>query len=54
MSTERGIYRALRTYNDAKAIHQAVVRRSVHPVVRRAGRRVYGKVTGRLARRWFG
>lgn len=54
MNFQRSIYRALRTYNDARSVTRAVSRRSPQPVVRRVGRRVYGKVTGRLARRLFG
>lgn len=36
-------YRALRTSNDVRAIRRG-----------RVGRRIYGKATGRLARRIFG
>jgi len=41
------IYRALRTYNDIRAIQRG-------RVVRRAGRRIYGRAAGRLARKLFG
>jgi hypothetical protein len=54
MSVQRNIYRALALVNDGKAIARAVRTRSPRPVARRAGRRVYGKLTGRLARRLFG
>jgi hypothetical protein len=43
---ESSIYKALRAYNDAKAISKG-------KVVRRVERRVYGKLSGRLARRLF-
>ncbi len=45
--SESSIYRALKYYNDAKAIAK-------HKVPRRIGRRVYGKVAGRLAAKLFG
>ena len=48
------IYLALRTYNDGKAVYRAAETRSTKPIVRRVGRRIYGKATGRLARRLFG
>lgn len=51
---ERWIYRALKYANDAKAVRRSIQTGSPKPVARRAARRVYGKVTGRLARRWFG
>ena len=40
--SERTIYRMLRAFNDFKAVKNG-----------RVGRRVYGKVTGRLARKFF-
>lgn len=43
------LYRLLRVNNDVRA-----VRRGPQAVVRRAGRRAYGKATGRLAHRIFG
>ena len=43
----RTIYLILRLINDIKAVRK-------NRVPRRVGRRVYGKVTGRIARRWFG
>ena len=43
------IYRALRTHGDVNAI-----RRGPRAVLRRIGRRAYGKATGRLASRLFG
>jgi hypothetical protein len=54
MGIQRSIYAALKYYNDAKAISRAAEQRSAKPIVRRVGRRVYGKVTGRLARKIFG
>jgi hypothetical protein len=54
MGIQRNIYRALKYYNDGRAITQAAKHRSAKPVVRRVGRRVYGKLTGRLARSIFG
>lgn len=51
---QRDIYRALKYWNDAKAVRRAVEGRSAQPIVRRVGRRVYGKLTGRLARKLFG
>ena len=46
-NTESRIYQGLRVYNDLNAVRRG-------RVVRRAGRRVYGKAAGRLARRLFG
>lgn len=46
---QRAAYRALALVNDVRA-----VRRGPRAVVRRIGRRAYGKATGRLARRIFG
>lgn len=47
MGWKRAAYRTLRTVNDVNAIRRG-------RVVRRVGRRVYGKATGRLARKLFG
>ncbi len=47
MSTEGQVYRALRLYNDYRAVKRG-------RVGRRIGRRIYGKVAGRAARRLFG
>ncbi len=44
---KRFIYRALRFHGDYRAV-------KTNRVPRRIGRRIYGKVTGRLARRIFG
>lgn len=54
MSIQRTIYQGLKIWNDARAVKRAAETRSVKPVVRRAGRRVYGKVTGYIARKLFG
>jgi hypothetical protein len=40
------LYRALRISNDVNAVRRG-------RVGRRIARRAYGRVTGRLARRWF-
>lgn len=50
----RWIYRLLKYTNDVKAVDRAVRTKSAKPIVRRVGRRVYGKLTGRLARKLFG
>jgi hypothetical protein len=44
---KRWLYKALRLHGDVNAIRRG-------RVGRRIARRAYGKVTGRLARRWFG
>lgn len=54
MGIKRVIYQALKYSNDVNAVSRAVEQRSARPVVRRVGRRVYGKLTGRLARKLFG
>jgi hypothetical protein len=54
MISQRDIYRGLKYYNDYKAFARAISSRSADPIIRRIGRRVYGKATGRLARRIFG
>jgi hypothetical protein len=52
--TQRDIYRGLKYYNDLKALNRAISSGSADPLFRRVGRRIYGKVTGRLAGRIFG
>jgi hypothetical protein len=52
--SERDIYRALKYYNDYKAFSRAIRTGSADPIFRRVGRRIYGKASGRLARRIFG
>jgi hypothetical protein len=47
VNPERLIRKALIYRRDANAIRRG-------KVGRRVARRVYGKVTGRIARRWFG
>lgn len=47
MSLKSFLYRALNYSNDVNAVRRGRVRR-------RVARRIYGKVTGRLAHRWFG
>ena len=47
MSLKSDLYKALALSNDANAIRKG-------KVPRRIGRRIYGKITGRLARRIFG
>lgn len=54
MGAQRTAYKALALLNDAKAVRRSIRTRSAAPLARRAGRRVYGKLTGRLARRLFG
>lgn len=51
---QRDIYLALKYFNDGKAVVRALEQRSLDPIIRRIGRRVYGKLTGRLAARLFG
>jgi hypothetical protein len=51
---KRFLYRALRISNDLTAVGRSVRTRSPRPITRRIGRRIYGKATGRLARRIFG
>lgn len=46
---QRNAYRALAAVNDARA-----VRKGPRAIVRRIGRRAYGRATGRLARKIFG
>ncbi len=50
---ERSIYRLLALWNDAKAVRRAALPARAAPIERRLARRVYGKLTGRLARRLF-
>ena len=47
MSLKSDLYKALALSNDVNAIRKG-------KVPRRIGRRIYGKITGRLARRIFG
>ena len=54
MSLQRNIYRGLKYWNDGRAVRRSVSTRSSAPLVRRAGRRIYGKATGRLAAKLFG
>jgi len=54
MGLQRSIYQALKLANDARAVRRALETGSPAPVTRRVGRRVYGKATGRLARKLFG
>jgi hypothetical protein len=44
---KRLLYRLLRLSNDVNAVRRG-------RIGRRVARRAYGRVTGRLARRWFG
>jgi hypothetical protein len=48
------IYKALRTYNDARAVYRAAETGSMKPVARRIGWRVYGRAAGKLGRALFG
>jgi len=54
MGAQRTAYRLLAIVNDVKAVDRAARTGSAAPIVRRVGRRVYGKATGRLARKLFG
>lgn len=54
MGIQRSIYRGLKLWNDVKAVRRSAETQSARPVVRRIVRRVYGKATGRLARKLFG
>lgn len=47
MTFKSAIYKALKYSNDVNAVRK-------NKVPRRIGRRIYGKATGRLARRIFG
>lgn len=49
MTAKRTAYRLLALSNDLNAI-----RRGPRAVLRRIARRIYGRTTGRLARRLFG
>lgn len=51
---QRDVYTALKYYNDARSIVRAFQTRSLTPILRRVGRRAYGKASGRLAGRIFG
>lgn len=54
MTTKRLIYKLLALSNDVNAVNRAAKQGSLDPIARRAARRAYGKVTGRLARKLFG
>lgn len=54
MGTQSAIYKALKFWNDGRAVARAVEQGSPKPVVRRVGWRLYGKAAGRLGRRLFG
>lgn len=54
MNLQRAAYAALKYANDLKAVQRAAKTDSFAPIGRRVGRRVYGKVSGRLARKLFG
>ena len=54
MVNQRSIYRALKYWNDLRAVRRSIETGSTKPVTRRVARRVYGKATGRLARKLFG
>lgn len=54
MTTKRLLYKLLALSNDLNALNQGAKRGSLDPIARRAARRAYGKVTGRLARKLFG
>jgi hypothetical protein len=51
---ERSVYRMLRLANDIRAVRRGYEGRSSRPIVRRIGRRLYGRLAGQLARRLFG
>ncbi len=53
MSWRSVAYAALKFSNDYRAGSRAVQTRSLRPITNRIGRRLYGKVTGRLAARLF-
>lgn len=52
--TQRNIYQLLKFWNDFKAVRRSAQTGSTAPITRRIGRRVYGKITGRIARKLFG
>lgn len=52
--SQRDIYTLLKWWNDYKAVRRALRTGSTKPITRRVARRVYGKATGRVARKWFG
>lgn len=54
MGLKSFLYDVLKYSNDVNAVTKAAKRRSAKPIVRRVGRRVYGQLTGRLARKIFG
>lgn len=51
---QRDIYSGLKYYNDGRAVYRALQKGSLDPILRRIGRRIYGKASGQLARRIFG
>lgn len=54
MSLQGLVYAGLKYGNDLKAASRAAQTGSFAPVGRRVGRRIFGKLTGRLARELFG
>lgn len=54
MTIKSVIYKLLKFSNDVNAIQRSIKTKSARPVGRRVARRVYGKATGRLARKLFG
>lgn len=54
MGWQSDVYRGLKYYNDLKAVGRAIEKGSADPILRRIGRRIYGKASGQLARKIFG
>jgi len=54
MGIKSFLYDVLKYSNDISATSKAAKQRSAKPIVRRIGRRAYGKLTGSLARKLFG
>lgn len=54
MGLKSFLYDVLKYSNDINAVTKAAKRRSAKPIVRRVGRRAWGKITGRLAGKLFG
>lgn len=54
MRVKSAIYKGLRISNDVHAVSRAFDTTSPTPIVRRVGRRFYGRMAGRLARKLFG
>lgn len=48
------LYDVLKYSNDIDSVTKAAKQKSPRPIVRRIGRRAYGRLTGSLARRLFG